>query len=142
MAKPPKRPRLDTTDDNGGYDDDASDHGDGNTDEEEEEEEEEEEQESMFKIETISHVVTRRFGTEETVFRAAFNSSARLQNVRLLDLINELRAMFEAMLERASQNFTDDDLARITISHDGLNQDIVVHLRSKNRVTPDTILDR
>ena len=126
MSRENKRPRLDLDDPHS--EDDLLD-----TDTEDDD--------SLFEIQEVSRSLSRKYGVEETVYTATFNEG-RLEGRRLIDLTEELRRMFTAMLRRASERFNDDDLARLTISHRGLEIDIVVHLRSKNRVTPDVILDR
>ena len=94
-----------------------------------------------YKIHKVNETVSRRFGIEETTFKASFDSS-NYENKRLLDMTEDLRDMFSEMLEEASANYNDDDMARLSIFHNSLQVPITVHLRSKNNVTPDTILDR
>lgn len=94
-----------------------------------------------YKIRKINETVSRRFGIEESTFKASFDSE-NYQNKRLLDMTEDLRDMFSDMLDEASSNYNDDDMARLSIFHRNLEQPITVHLRSKNNVTPDTVLDR
>lgn len=94
-----------------------------------------------YKIHKVNETVSRRFGMEETTFKASFDSS-KYENKRLLDMTEDLRDMFSEMLDEASANYNDDDMARLSIFHKNLEVPITVHLRSKNNVTPDTILDR
>ena len=111
------------------------------TDDEENQENNSSQDSKPYKINKINETVSRRFGIEETTFQATFDSS-QYENRRLLDMTEDLRDMFRDMLDEASRNYNDDDMARLSIFHRNLELPITVHLRSKNNVTPDTILDR
>ena len=95
----------------------------------------------MFEISRISQIISRRYQIEESVFKASLNTN-KFKGMKIKDLFVQLGKMFEAMLLQASTDFDDNDLARLAISHRELDSDIVVHLRSKNKVTPQVILDR
>ena len=95
----------------------------------------------LFTIKKVNEQVSRRLGMEEYTFKADFDHE-KLKDKKLLDLSTQLRRMFDKMLEESGRNYNDDDMARLSIQHRNLDRDIVVHLRSKNNVTGQVVLDR
>lgn len=69
----------------------------------------------LYSIEKVNVQQRRRYGIEETTFRAKFGILQK--DVKLLDLKDSLLQMFDEMISEAGRNYGDEDRARLQISH-------------------------
>ena len=92
-------------------------------------------------IERISETRARRYNSEEITFRAKFNDD--LQGKKLLDVTDDLHDMFQDIMDNVSANHAENnDRARLSIRHAGLDREIFIHCQPKHNITADVIMER
>ena len=94
-----------------------------------------------YTIVETSRKVATKYGMEEIGYDVQF-SNEKLLDKKLVDISDELRDMFNDVLNTAGRNYDADDRIRLSIMQDALDIPIIIHLAPRNQVTADTILDR
>ena len=85
----------------------------------------------------------RRFAksvTIEKTYKVRFDNQWRGERVR--ELRAELRQMFDDVIERSQEGLNDNDLMRIIIRDDILNQPIVVPLQPADEMRADKVMEK
>ena len=97
--------------------------------------------ERPYIIERVRETRAHRYNVEEITFRAKFNDNLKGRN--LLDITDDLHGMFEEIMTNVqNEHSRDDDRARLSIRHSGLQQEIFIHCQPKHNITADTIMER
>lgn len=92
-------------------------------------------------IKRVGELKARKFNVEEVTFRARFNENE--EGRALLDMADDLHDMFQDIMDNVNQEHgSEDDKARLSISHADLENDIVIHCQPKHNITADTIMER
>jgi len=95
---------------------------------------------SAFRVQEVQHRIAQRFGYEERSYRATFDQ--RFIGHRLIDVQDDLEEMFREVIDRATEHHGEQDRARVIVHHNDLRQDIVIHMRPQNQITPQSIMNR
>ena len=107
----------------------------------EEYEEDEDEDTVPYRIEQINERRARKYGVEEVTFKAKFNNN--YQGKKLLDITNDLGAMFGSVMDRVRANHPNpNDKARLSIRHIGLDKEITIHCQPQHNITSEVIMER
>ena len=94
-----------------------------------------------YVIEQVNERRARKFGVEEVTFRAKFNDD--LQGRKLLDISDDLGAMFGSVMDRVRANHPNpQDKARLAIRHTGLDKEITIHCQPQHNITAEVIMQR
>ena len=93
-----------------------------------------------YTFEECCEKMPRQFGYEEKKFKVKFNKE--YMGRRLVDVQGQLKGMFQDVMNRALQDYGNDDKASIVVQHNDLKKDIVIHMRKNKDITTDTIMGR
>ena len=91
---------------------------------------------------TFKRINQRTYGRNvvDTTYRVKFNEEWRGE--KLLDLHQQVTQMFEDVLTRARGDLSDEDLGRIVINHDGLDNPIVVPLKRWGKLNAAEVMTK
>ena len=98
-------------------------------------------EERPYVVERVRETRAHRYNVEEITFRARFNDD--LKGRDLLDITDDLHGMFQEIMEKVeNEHSRDDDRARLSIKHAGLDREIFIHCQPKHNITADAIMER
>jgi hypothetical protein len=96
--------------------------------------------ETKYKILRSSEVRKWKKSMEEINFIVKFNSD--IAGRRLVDIRSDLTEMFQKVIDKASETYSKQDKARMTIGHPDLSEEVFIHLRDLSNLTGQTVMDR
>ena len=79
-------------------------------------------------------------GAKDRSYEVKFNEE--WHGKKVAEIQDELRDMFEDVMERAREGLDDQDLGRVIIHHDGLNNNVVVPLQNLGELNADVIMEK
>ena len=96
-------------------------------------------QPSKYKIERVNTTESTKYSMLETTYKVTFSEDKHGE--RLHEMMDDIHDMFTELLEK-TEGYTNEDKARVTISHANLDVPIHIHCQPKHQITADTILQR
>ena len=81
-----------------------------------------------------------RSAATETTYRVRFNE--QWQGRRLADLRRQLHRLFEDLLARGREGVNDNDLLRVILRHEALNNAVVVPMQAAGAMNVDKIMSK
>ena len=93
-----------------------------------------------YKIDRVSERRVVKYGVEEYSYRAKFSEDIR--HDRIGEVREDLRDMFQEILDTATGNYQKGDRVRMSIEHRSLDKPITINLQPKHNVTVDVIMSR